>query len=293
MKDLLNLRKDRDIGTALSDVFSFIKQNRKPLGKILLYLIAPFVLLGSLVTVWGQYLENYANIIDAEDSIFQRSASWVNNFAILLQIFASAVMTSCILIFICLYEKNFHKEANGIEKAKEITTKDISRNLWGKVFIVFGYTIIWYIILFTSAMLLFLPGIFISVSTSLLFVVYFIEQKDFSGSMSRSMELVRKNWWRTFIFWILLLLISLVFVVFLYLPSMIIGGVSSFFQVTEFTTTDVIVEAIVTFLSSISNGVFTVGSAIWYYSLVEKKEAISLENKIGRIGEEDNEDMFR
>jgi|GEM_PF-718582 len=300
MKELLNLRKDRDVGVALSDTFSFIGQNGKSFGKILLYLVAPFYVLGSLISGWSQYqmadsIGDINNIIDPDD-IFEIYASfpWLSiGLGMLLQLLASAVMTSCVFLFIRLYEKNFHNETNGLEKAKEITVQDISSELWSHVPWVFGFTLILSLMIGIASVFLFIPGIFLAVATSLLFAVYFLEQKGFSESMSRSMELVRNNWWRTFGFWILLLVVFWVFNLIISFPLTIITGGSALLGGTELTTTAIIVQTITTFLSSMLYGVFTVGSAIWYYSLVEKKEAVSLENKIGSIGGKYNEDMFR
>jgi len=301
MKDLLNLRKDREVGVALSDIFSFIGQSGKPFGKILLYLVAPFYLLSSLASGWGQYqivnsVGDISTMIDPDD-IFEIYASlpWFSiGLGMLLQVLASAVMTSCIFLFIRTYEKNFHNEANGLEKAKEITVKDISSELWGHVAWVFGFTLIWLMMLFIASMFFFIPGIFLGTATSLLFAVYFIEQKGFSESMSRSMELVRNNWWRTFGFWVLLFAVFWVFNLIISLPITIMGGEEALLGATGITAIIVvIIQTITIFISSMLYVVFTVGSAIWYYSLVEKKEAVSLEHKIGSIGGKYNEDMFR
>lgn len=296
MKEFLNLRKDRDVGMALSDTFSFIGQNIKPLGKILLYLVAPFYLIGSLISSWSQYqMSNQINAIDPED-FFEVNAAldWFSlGGSFLFQILASAVMTSCVFLFIRLYEKNFHNEANGLEKAKEITVGDISSKVWSHIPWVFGYSIIWFCMIFIASMFFLIPGIFLAVATSLLFAVYFLEEKGFSESMSRSMDLIRNNLLRSFGFWILLLIIFWVFNFIISFPFTLVTEGSMLFGITEYTTTTMIAQTIITFLSSLLNIVFTVGAAIWYYSLSEKKEAISLENKIGRIGGEYDEDMFR
>lgn len=303
MKDLLNLRKDRDVGMALSDTLSFIGQNFKPFAKVILFLAAPFYLIGSLISAWSQYqmadtvngLNDINNVIEPDDLIdVYLSFPWATlSASMLFQILASAVMTACVFLFIRLYEQNFHNEANGLEKAKEITVSDVSSELWAHIPWVFGYTIIWTLMLMVGFIFLIIPGIFFGVATSLLFAVYFLENKGFSESMSRSMELVRNNWWRTLGFFLLLGIVVSTFNLVVSFPLGLITGGGALLGATEITTTTIVAQTITTFLSSMLYTVFTVGSGIWYYSLLEKKEAVSLENKIGRIGGEYDEDMFR
>ncbi len=290
MKESFNLRKVRDIGDTISDTFTFIRLNGGSLFKLLLYIVAPLALLSSLAMAAWQYqftqsfdLENI--IINPEDPFEIYRAMFQPSFfiAMFLQMITSSILTASLIGYLRLYD-----EKDGVvNDIKEVGSFAIKNLLW-----VFFFSLVWTVMLSFGFLLLFIPGIFFGIATSLLFYVHFIEKKGFGESLSRSMDLVSGNWWETFGVWILLFCVYSLLGLVIQIPNTILTGATTALGGTT-STLAIVLQAIGTFLNYFLYTLLLIGGGLWYFSLVEKKEATSLERKIGEIGDGWDESMFR
>jgi type III secretory pathway component EscU len=143
------------------------------------------------------------------------------------------------------------------------------------------------IILFAFIFLI-IPGIYASVVLSLVIIIRVLENKNFSQAISRSVELIKENWWFTLGFLLVMYLIvgimSLVFQIPVYIllfvtafqsadPTAIVGESGFLFSLSMAWS------ALATFLYAI----FPVGLVFHYFNLVEKKEAKGLKERIEQI----------
>ncbi|MBN8577023.1 MAG: hypothetical protein J0L66_08755 [Cytophagales bacterium] len=314
----IELQQARDFSRKLNATFEFIRQNFKSLGKAILYIAGPSVLVGSLLigSFMGEFLGMAQRIQSSgspEDmaNYFLSVSFWLQLILMFVFLFISYVITiATINSYVILYDE---KKTNKIEVAE----------VWNRVRLAFwtylGTTILFFIALVVVYIILLIPvfilasispflvffGIiivlgglfFLVISSALTYFVQLYEKKNFFDAIIRSFKLVNNGkWWSTFgLLFILQLIVGISSYIFL-IPYYVIIITSSLHSVQsaspmEFSDTLQIV-AVVCFtlyymaqllLYSLPN----VGIAFQYFNLVELKEARGLMSQINTLGQAD------
>lgn len=292
---IFELRKDRSFTNTISETFTFFRLNIKPLSQLYIKKVLPyfvFSVIGLALFTGGAYL-----FVDMFN-IGIMTLSYIGIFVITIAFsLGFAALIAATLEYMRLYEKN-----KGITTTKEVWKGASSQLVWliaayiGRsllffiIFALMGITSFIGLGIFSS--LIFVPlAVYVWVGTSIMFATHFIEETSFSNSLFRSFSLIENNWWRTFGLWLLL---GLIFFSFSLVSQIIINMVTfTGAMLGGSGTVFIIVSVVIMVIFSIFSllvyylfyALFTIAEGLWYYSLVEKKQAISLEKKIGSIGE--------
>lgn len=267
----IEFRKARDFGEVMNATSDFIRQNFKNLGLSLLFIAGPLIVLLGIVSGF-----NEVNVFTERVSRFTFSMF----LTYIVMFFAVQMVIAVTYCYINLY---LDRETN------DISVEDV----WQEVKLHFGTivftSLVGMLIIFGASILLVIPGIFYAVVLSIVFAVRMRERLPFSDSVSRSQSLVKDNWWKTFGLTIVLYLIIYVFSIVLSLPQMIVVFLSAFglnHETTVISRTMMILTAIIASFNYLFQAIFHVGMSFQYYSLVEKKEALGLLEKIDHIKEQ-------
>lgn len=110
----------------------------------------------------------------------------------------------------------------------------------------FGFVILIFIYLAVLFLLLIIPGIIFSVFWAFAPYIFIYEKKGIHESLRESFRLVKKRWWKTFGYGILMILIVLA----IGIVGGIVSGIFSFFLHGQgYTAVDALINAVVNFIT--------------------------------------------
>ena len=269
----IEFRKVRDFGALLGVTFDYIKQNIKLLFKSNLLIGSPFILLA------GVFMGIY------QSSIFNfRVQPEIEQFAIPFLFSMFFMMLSYLVIIIVTYShlilyKNSEAGNFGIDDVWQ----NVKRNFWMILFTGIGYSILSFI----GFVFLIVPGIYLSIALSIIFIVRLEERLNFFEAVSRCIKIVSGNWWFTFGIIIVVGMIQGFLGFILYVPNYIVTIFLAFAGVDS-NTGDLgrvlyIISSIIATFGVLLYSISTIAIAFQYYNLVERKEAPGLVQQIEEI----------
>ena len=262
----IEFRKIRDFGELLNTTFEFIRINIKVLFLSLLFIAGPAIILTGIAG--GFYQGNIAF-----GKMFIASAIvYFILFFISFQLIIT-ITYSCINLYI---EKN---------------TADFKVNdVWDRTkkdFFLILFTSIGTGILTVLGFIFFIiPGIYLSIALTIIYMVRLRENLSFMNSVSRCRKLITGNWWFTFALILILAVIEYFFSFIFTIPEYIAifaGALHSLDEKPPFGSTFFIITSVISTISYLFYSIPVIGIAFHYFSLVEKKEAVGLLQKLETI----------
>ncbi len=308
---VIELHRSRDFGRKINATFEFVRQNFKSLGKSLLFIAAPAVVIGSLMI--GSFMGDFTgNILsqagnpDAFNKFVLSWSFWVQFILMFIFLIVSMIMSvSTINNYMLLYSK---------KRTNEISVQEVWEKVRGSLASYLGSSFLFFVLFVGAYILVILIGMvfgaasstlggigvfvgvcamfYLWISSSLTLFIQTYEDKNFFSALARSVKLVQGKWWSTFGLLFILTFIMYAVSYLLVLPFSLVMGVTMMHKVTspvtpEIGATKFMTVAIVTFfyiiyllLSSLPN----VGVAFQYFNLVELKEAKGLMSDIENVG---------
>jgi hypothetical protein len=277
----LTFNKFRDFGDLLGDTFAFIKQEFKFFMKVVLFYAGPFVFIAAIASAWfssgifsmmGMMMKNNPMEILAE-------------FGIKLLVYAvAAVISNAVLVCVVYSYIGLY-----IEKGKDgFAQEEVWYRVGRKFFPVLWAIILMGIIISVGTLFCFIPGIYFGVSLCFVLAIIFFENLTVGGAFSRSMSIVKDDWWFALglgiVMYLMILITSYIFV----LPSSIFSMVVSINNLkgngSDATNiTYMVLVAFGTIGTSLLSCVPHITLSLFYHSLIEKRESPGLLNKIEKI----------
>ncbi|MBS1531261.1 MAG: hypothetical protein JSU01_13225 [Bacteroidetes bacterium] len=286
MQTKIELAKPRDFGEIISDNFTFIKQNLKPLLKYFFIFCGVFLLATAAINVMLQ-IRVFDAVANVNAANYDTASPLANIFALLpeylLLIAVYILMSVSTNVTVLCYMALYKQKQNSAPTTEE---------MWGYFkyyfFRVFGASIV--IGLLTGFGLLFclVPGIYLYPIMALVPSIMIIENTSFSYAFGQSFRLIKENWWLTFgvlvVTYLILYVINLVVAV----PSTILGAGSVFLHLMKGTSAVSVPIAIITTILSSCAHIFQilmiVAANLCYFNLTETKEGTSLLGRIDQFG---------
>lgn len=311
----IDYHQTRDFSRKMNVTFEFVRQNFKPLGKSILFIAGPPVLLASLLM--GSFVNDMFSVSfsvgrggDPEmiRDMFMTPNFWLQILLMCVFLMVSAVATiAAINNYILLYEE---KKTNRIEVGE----------VWSRVrdtfWMYFGTALLLYIVLTAVGVVLAIPVILLGLvsplliffavtglmclfvylvfSSSLIFFVRAYERIGFFAALTRSFRLVQGKWWSTFglivVLYIIVVIVSYVFMIPWYVITLVSSlhnaGVEGVEEPTSGLQTISLIFLTLYYLAQmVMYTLPNVGIAFQYFNLVERKEARGLMSQIGSIGQ--------
>jgi hypothetical protein len=269
----IEFRKVRDFGGLLNVTFDYIKKNFKVLLKSNLLISAPFILLA------GVFMGLY------QSSMFNFSANYdLQQIGIPFLLAMFFMILSYLIITIVTYSHLmiYKQSETGVFDIDEIWQM-VKKSFFMILFTGIGYT---FVVGFGFIFLI-IPGVYLSIALSLIFIVRLEEGLGFFDAVSRCIKLIKDNWWFTFGLIIVVGIIQGFLGFALYIPNYIVmifvafTGIDS--ESSGLNRTLYIISSIISSLGALLYVISTVAIAFQYYNLVERKEAPGLLQQIDEI----------
>lgn len=314
--NVIEFHHTRDFSKKMNVTFEFIRQNFRALGKSILFIAGPPVLVASMMI--GSFIGEFFNLTqsaatnpgDTEtlQNYFMSVSFWLQIAMAMIFFIVSGVMTiATINNYIVLYGE---KQTNRIEVG-EVWDR-VRSTFWMYLSTMFFFSLLAvaaYIIMIIPVILLatispalifigvllLIGGIFyLLISVSLTFIVRAYEDKGFFEAIGRSFSLVQGKWWSTFglimVLYLVMMTISYIFLIPWYAVTFISALHNTSGNVLQEPSTGWEMTTIVLFtlyylaqmvLATLPN----IGIAFQYFNLVEMKEAKGLLDKISTLGQ--------
>jgi hypothetical protein len=304
----------RDFSRKMNATFVFIRQNFKSLGKSILVIAGPPVLVASLIIAtfidefFGLTKAATMNSGDSEifETYFMSVTFWLQIALMFLLFLLSSIMSiATINNYIILYEE---KGTNKIE------VTDVWNRVRETFWMYFGTTLVFFLLaiaayivlvipvailatvspalIFLGMMAMFCTVVYLIVSVSLTYIVRAYEKKGFFDAIGRSFKLVRDKWWSTFglifVLYIVMMTISYIFLIPWYVAMVTTALHSTSTEMLDQSTMtwSTIVLFTLYYLAQMVLGALpNIGIAFQYFNLVEMKEAKGLLGKINTLGQ--------
>lgn len=304
----------RDFSRKMNVTFEFIRQNIKPLGKSMLVIAGPPVLIASLIIatfideLLGMSRAAATNASDPEviETYFMSVTFWLQMVLMFVLFLVSSIMSiATINNYIILYEE---KQSNNIEVS----------DVWARVretfWMYFGTTLVFFLLAIVAYIVLIIPVVllatispaliflgilvmlcalvYLMIAVSMTYIVRAYEKKSFFDAVGRSIRLIKDKWWSTFglivILYLVMMTISYIFMIPWYvatITSALHSTSTDVLQQPDATWTSVVFFTLYYLAQMILGALPNVGIAFQYFNLVEMKEAKGLMGKIDTLGQ--------
>jgi hypothetical protein len=308
----------RDFSKKMNVTFEFIRQNFKSLGKSILFIAGPCVLVASLIigSFMGTFM-NFSNLgANPTDMLdFFASVSFILQILFMMVFFllASVMSIATIYNYIILY---------GEKRTNQISVQEVWERVRDSFWMYFGtlflfglMIIIFYAVLALPVILMISSGIsgvslgvfiffyaviafcslfYVIFGASMTFVIRAYEKKGFIESVIRSLKLVSGKWWSTFgLLFILQMVVGFVSYIFI-VPFYVFTVISTLHTIDGGQPAETGgVMGIVTFISftlyymaqMLLSALPQIGVSFQYFNLVERKESKGLMQAIDTLGQ--------
>lgn len=282
----IELRKTRDFSEKVNVTFEFIRVNYKPLFTCILFISAPFSLIGMLLMSYSQNFIMY-DAIGSIDSSGMISGIVLMIPAYILIIGGYLLNSSVINNFVRLYEEK--------DDPFSITVSEVWSKAVADIGTLLGASILVGIMVFTGFIFLIIPGVYLMVALSLIVPVIIIERKTVSDGISRCFTLIKDKWWSTFgllfVMGILQAVIGLVFNI----PTYVIVIFQEYIAPSSETfnpplwvkVSSLLASAISAIGSNLVASLTSLAIVFQFFNLVERREATGFINKLENFGKQE------
>lgn len=257
------------MGDVISDSFIFLKQEAKPLFRLTLIYVLPFILMYAVVQVMVQQkMMSVLNMADPDSFIANMGSFYLNLFiTMFFNVFVQSLYIGVAYSYIEVY----------IEKGRgNFNLYDITPLLFSNSLLALAINIVLFIMVMFGTMFCLVPGIYLANTFSVSIFAFILEKKGLSNALSRSWKLVNHQWWSTL--WINLLGLSIILLagIILSMPTLIgkfpspILGMDNTSSAIEFPNWYWILSGINTVVSSLLYIIVYVFLAFQYFNLDER-----------------------
>jgi len=295
-----DFRQERNFGQKISATFEFIGAHWRPLGRAMLYLVAPLALLQGILTALVQsrmvstILDNarHQQATGARDPLAAQRAFFGTTLQSPLYYLTIASSMVCAAMFILTI---YGYLARCLRPAGAVPTPITPAEVWGVVkrHLVSTFFSLWGLgaILVLGFFFFFFPGYYLAGALSLFFIVRVVEGTGFFTTFSRCLYLIKGKWWSTFglIITLIMLLYSLLFSVSLFLNLLRRAIPSTFAPTVDPDQVNaILVVVLTTFFTVLAFLILPpilLALAFQYFNLVERREGVGLAQLIAQLGQ--------
>ncbi len=293
MKTRFEFCEERNFSQKINAVFDFLRQNYQYLGKGLLFIALPFLLISSAVLAFAT-----AEMVKNQTSLQAENAS--NPFAIFTSgayaetiymyfvraiipiLLNQSIVATLVYSYVVFYQKNGNEGAISVETLLAQVKKNFLTVLLSNL----GMNAI----LILATLLFVIPAIYVAVPLIFLVIIRLVENLSFGQAFSRCFELLKNEWWNTVGLLLIMYIIQNV-------VSFVFQAPAAAYQTTQMLTSlsesrnfepDLLYTALLTIAVVGDQLVYTLmflTISVQYFSLVEKREAKGLLSRIDSIGE--------
>ena len=278
-----SLYRKRDFGEKINAVFQYIGLHFRSLLMALLYIVGPVAIataIASSVTMTN-VLQATADAQADPDNPYAGLMMMGRVFspAYWLTLFFSILTNVAVVL-----TTNAH--VHRTESGQSVAVADLWEDLRPLIGRMIGFTLLMSIITLVGCTLLLLPGLYIGVVLSTGFAITYFEKSSFGATWTRCFSLIRDNWWSTFGYLLVMLIIVVIIGLVFTLPSGLFGFMSAakLLPGSGLPLWLIIANTIGLIGRALINSILYLAVAFQYGNLVEQSENVSLYSAINTIG---------
>lgn len=266
----IRFRKQRELGVIISDSFEFLKQEAKPLLRMIGVYVLPFIILYAGAQVYFQRnVLSQLDLTNPESLMADIGPFYLNLFMFM---FFGLFVQSLLVGTYYSYLEAYIKHGKGHFQLTDISTQFFSNSL-----LALGASFVFAVIVFFGAMMCIVPGLYFANTFSLAVFIFIFDKKGISDALSRSWKLVNTSWWNTLLLNIIGVAIFYAVGLVLSIPSMIMGVSSTLFSTEMTNPADYpnwfwVLSAISSVISTIVLVVPFTFQAFQYFNLAERND---------------------
>lgn len=282
----IKLYEQRDFGDKINATFTFLRQNFIPLGKSLLYIAGPVLMVVGIISAITSMniLFNDGEFSEAEAISVLGDTSLINIIAIL----SSAVVVSVVYSYFSLYTER--------DDYENISVSEVWARVKGNIFPILLSMIVTAILIIIGFVFLIIPGFILMAALSFIFILQVKERLSFGEAFSRSFSLVSNNYLSTIGLILVMMMLQAILGSVFGLPVMLMTGFGAFFSTSadnDIQNSSAVIQALFivaqiigTLGSQFLYSIILVAIGYQYGNLVEKKEAAGLMEDIDSLGQQ-------
>ena len=272
----IDLYEKRDFGEKINATFAFIRQNQVPLGKCLLFIAGP------LLVIVGIINGMLPTLIQSGTTTGFIGGTALNG---VFSLFGGALVIAVVHVYLERYmqQDGAPQEVADIwEGVKPVLLKTILAIIVTGLVVVLGF------------MFLIIPGFILLAALSLIFAVMTQEKLSVGDAFSRCFRLVSGNYLSTLLLIVVMIILQTMLGTIIGLPALLMMGTDSFFTASgEMMMGDksllykvgyILAQVLNTLGNQLLSAITLVAIAFQYGNLVEKKESAGLMQDIDAIG---------
>jgi hypothetical protein len=270
-----NFNQKRDFNAIFSDAFYLIRTKYKDILKHFFVGYFPIIVAYSIFSLFindgAMQNTNFEGEFDASFSI-----------AALLNVVLAVFMFTFFISYTMHYFKSLAEDYNQPFNLGKIFGLGLKDTLS-----LAGVNIVNGIIVGIGFLLLIAPGFYLLIALWLLPFAYILGGKNLGDALGYAMDLIKGRWWHTAgIVIVTTILIYIILLLFTLPEFLLLGGLRLFdpgnpdFMEIDYLSTEVIISSVISSISYLAYYIYTFVYGLYYYSLVEEKEGVSLAEEI-------------
>lgn len=193
MKEPFELFKERETGEIITDSLSFLKNEWKPILRLTVIYVLPFILLYAVAQLFMQVkLAASVDLVqetDPEKLIQKMGPVYIH---ILITLLFNIFVQSLFLAVVYTYLQVYIVRGRG-----NFTDSDISPLLFTNSLVTLSASLVVAMIAVSGMFFFIFPGLILANYLSLSIIIALFERKGISNALQRSWFLVSRKWWNT------------------------------------------------------------------------------------------------
>ena len=188
----IQLYKMRDFSAKINATIDYIRQNIGPLLKMMLLIVVPMGLIGSILfsNIYGSFGEMTAAQQGGGDPTASLGTLGTNYMLMFLM---SSVTGALLISAIYTYMK-----LNNENRDTRPTVMEVYKIILPKLPMLLVLMILISIVSFFGFMLFIIPGLYLMITLSLALPIFIFEEKGIGNAFNKSFKLIKGKWWSTF-----------------------------------------------------------------------------------------------
>ncbi len=285
----VNFKKQRELGSILTDTFKFVRLEGKTLLGLILKIAGPALLIVLLAYIYYMQVT-----IGSFDLMAVGSSSEVFGINIILAFFLMiisgvafyALMYGTVLHYIKSYIKN---DGNAI---KEEVTAGVRQSFWSLL----GISFLVGLISGIGFIFCVIPGIYFGTVLATTYAIHVFENRNTTDSISYSFELIKGEWWITFATYLVIFILYYIITIIFSLPGIIYSFINIFTMSQEATANPadmfdwiyVALNVLGMIGQYILYALIIISTALVYFNLNERKNFTGAMETIETLGKRDD-----
>lgn len=286
-ENYIQFKKQRELGDIITDTFKFLRENYKPLFKLVFKIAGPafFVLLLALTYY------SYLGLENMDDGSFLGISENLDVASFLIT--GAILILSMLAFYTFLYGTVFHFINSYIKNNGTVLEEEVHQGVKYDFGNLLGLLVLSGIILIFGLILCFLPGVYLWVPLSIAPAILVFGRLSISDSIGQAFTLIKDNWWMTFFNLVVMTIIVYIIGLIFQIPLFIYYFIKMFTMVQEGSAADpsslfdwvyVVFNVISSLAQYLLSTIILIASAFIYYDLNEKKNFTGTYETISNLG---------